>query len=219
MKATCSVDGCDKAAKARSWCGMHWYRWRTHGDVNWEPSRVTECTVGGCTSAPSSRGLCQKHYWRLKRTGTTSDRRTPVVDYVARFWAKVDRRGPDECWLWNGTILSSGYGQFWCPPKKRLVHRFAYELAVGPIPDGLTIDHVKARGCAHLNCVNPAHLEPVTMAVNVLRSMAASAVNAAKNTCPEGHQYGTRMTKGRVERFCRTCSNRLQRERRARSKA
>lgn len=206
MQATqCSIDGCTKPAKARSWCGMHWYHWRQHGDVNWEPQHITECTVEGCAEAVAARGLCSKHRARQERTGTT-DLVPRIVDYAARFWAKVDQRGPDECWLWNGTILSSGYGQFWCPPKKHLAHRFAYELVVGPIPDGLTLDHVKARGCTNRNCVNPAHLEPVTIAENLRRSDCPSAVNARKTHCPKcGAEYTGIDHRG--DRFCRRCKN------------
>lgn len=74
-----------------------------------------------------------------------------------RFWLKVDKRGPDDCWEWKaGRCL--GYGQFWNNVRDMPAHRFAYEAVVGPIPEGLTLDHL----CRNKGCVNPAHLEPVT---------------------------------------------------------
>lgn len=82
-----------------------------------------------------------------------------------RFWALVDRgAGATGCWLWRGS-LSLGYASFggvWG-------HRLAYEYAIGPIPAGLELDHL----CRTTNCVNPAHLEPVTHAENMRRGAAA----------------------------------------------
>lgn len=75
---------------------------------------------------------------------------------AARFWSKVDRRGPDECWLWTGTRHNWGYGMFTEPrTKKRFgAHRAAYAEKVGPIPPGMFVCH----SCDVPACVNPAHL-------------------------------------------------------------
>ena len=75
------------------------------------------------------------------------------------------------CLLWQGCVNSKGYGVISDGGKRYLVHRKAWELANGPIPDGLTIDHVYDRGCRHKNCANVAHLEPVTQAENNRRSL------------------------------------------------
>lgn len=84
--------------------------------------------------------------------------RTPAEE---RFWAKVDKNsGPDGCWLWTAHC-KDGYGRFRRAGAASPVqaHRFAYELAHGPIPPGLQIDH---RYTCPKNCVNPAHLRPAT---------------------------------------------------------
>lgn len=60
------------------------------------------------------------------------------------------------CWLWAGYRNPKGYGP----------HRRAYEALVGPVPDGMQLDHL----CRVRHCVNPEHLEPVTAQENVLRS-------------------------------------------------
>jgi len=80
----------------------------------------------------------------------------------ARFWAKVDRRGPDECWEWTGARYPAGYGRAVRDGRVVVAHRRAYEYAVGPIPDGMDLLH----SCDNPPCVNPAHLRPGTDADN-----------------------------------------------------
>lgn len=74
-----------------------------------------------------------------------------------RFWAKVTRT--DGCWHWNGAKNSpKGYGRFDANGVRYVAHRYAYERTVGPIPDGLQLDHL----CKNRMCVNPAHVEAIT---------------------------------------------------------
>jgi hypothetical protein len=97
-----------------------------------------------------------------------------------RFWRFVPAHRPtDECWLWLGRIDTSGYGeykQYASPGRKHFwrAHRVAYELLVGPIPEGLVIDHL----CRVRDCVNPAHMEPVTSAENTRRGSAVGRSGA-----------------------------------------
>jgi hypothetical protein len=119
-----------------------------------------------------------------------------------RFWARVVVA--DGCWLWTGYRLHNGYGSLMANGKKNtLAHRFAYELLVGPIPDGLTLDHL----CRVRNCVNPAHLEPCTMAENALRGVGPTAVNARKTHCKRGHEFTPQNTYARPDggRECKAC--------------
>lgn len=76
------------------------------------------------------------------------------------------------CLLWQGCLNSRGYGCISVGGRIQLVHRVAWELENGPIPDGLPLDHGHARGCRHKHCANVAHLEPVTTAENNYRSNA-----------------------------------------------
>jgi hypothetical protein len=106
-------------------------------------------------------------------TSRDSGRYRSVIDEAERFWSKVDRCGPEGCWLWLGQVNQWGYGHFGrtlAPGVHRTVkaHRFAYTLLVGPIPGGLTLDHL----CGRRACVRPDHLEPVTNAENLRRRHA-----------------------------------------------
>lgn len=85
-------------------------------------------------------------------------------DWVIRFESKFER-GPG-CWLWKASKLDGGYGSFHAIDRTRGAHRVAYELYVGPIPPGFQLDHL----CRKPACVNPAHLEPVTISENVRRA-------------------------------------------------
>lgn len=108
-----------------------------------------------------------------------------------------------DCLLWTGALNSKGYG---CVTdgsgRSMLAHRKAYELAFGPIPDGLEIDHL----CRRITCVRPEHLEAVTGEENARRRWATYT------TCRRGHALvGSnvrvhRRTNGRTSQECRTCA-------------
>ena len=124
-----------------------------------------------------------------------------------------------ECLLWPGFTNNRGYGRIRIGVGTQgYVHRLAWELQKGPIPDGLTIDHVKSRGCRHRHCANIAHLEPVTVRENAMRGNTVIAINAAKAHCPRGHPYDAANTlfTRRGARYCRACKREWNRRQRAR---
>ena len=85
-----------------------------------------------------------------------------------RFWSRVDRRGPDECWPWLGWRDRDGYGRFWHGSQWSPAHRIAWILTYGPAPDGLHGLH----RCDNPSCCNPAHGWPDTNAANVADRVA-----------------------------------------------
>lgn len=117
---------------------------------------------------------------------------------------------PNGCWHWDGFIDPQGYGRTGYKGRRSTpLHQAVYDCLVGPVPDGLVIDHAchshstdckGGRTCLHRRCGNPDHMELVTPAEN---SRRAAALVAA---CPNGHPYeesNTYISGG--QRFCRTC--------------
>lgn len=123
------------------------------------------------------------------------------------FWDKVANicAGPDDCWEWDGARNRHGYGVFSNRTLGRTfaAHRFAYEDRVGPIPDGLQLDHL----CRNPPCVNPAHLEPVTGIENLRRGRSLTHM-AERTHCKNGHEYtpeNTYRPPSYRGRMCRAC--------------
>ncbi len=118
------------------------------------------CSVEGCSTYETARvrrGMCRAHYDRWIRQTPKSDRMWPTVE--ERFWSKVDKSG--DCWLWTGT-KRDGYGSFVLDGKAPGSHRIAWEWLVGPISEGLFLDHM----CHNRACVNPSHLQIATSQMN-----------------------------------------------------
>lgn len=110
-----------------------------------------------------------------------------------------------ECILWP-KVDGDGYAfSVWVNGETVHRHRLAYMTFVGPIPKGLTLDHL----CRNRNCINPKHLEAVTEKENILRGTSPSAINARKTHCDNGHPFSaenTRMGKTKKQRHCKICS-------------
>lgn len=117
-----------------------------------------------------------------------------------RFWAKVEMEPTSGCFIWMGKRKPNGYGVFWLDEERVVyAHRFAYELAKGPIPVGLQIDHL----CRVRACVNASHLEAVSQQENLHRGEGIAAQHARKTHCKWGHHLA--LIGPLKWRRCQTC--------------
>ena len=183
-----------------------------------------KCAVSTCVNLAQTRGWCKSHYGRWLRTDDVradeplqpSGKARTGTSLESRFWAKADKRGPDECWPWKAPRPNKGYATIGMKlPDGRWVTAFAfrvaYELAYGPVPDGLQVDHICHNNdpdcpggdiCEHRGCVNPAHLEAVPGKINTQRA------HHRKTCCKYGHEFTPENTYYRANggRRCRTCA-------------
>lgn len=156
------------------------------------------CSIDACARLVRARGLCGSHYMSAHRERLRSGEipvRPMSRAQLGRFWLQVTFGTHDDCWAWKGAQNNKGYGRVRFNSVAVYAHRLAYELLIGPIPDGLELDHL----CRNRACVNPAHLEPVTHQENVARALF-------KTHCPKGHEYtDTNTIRDGRSRKCRIC--------------
>ena len=133
-----------------------------------------------------------------------------AVDLPDRVLDKIDLG--HDCWSWLGFVKPNGYGTVGFGQRVLHAHRVVYEAVVGPIPEGLELDHL----CRVRHCVNPDHLEPVAHAENMRRAVEA------RTHCSHGHEFtddNTYIQPADGARVCRTCVRRRKREFRQRQRA
>lgn len=171
------------------------------------------CKFPECGRPHSDHGYCHGHSHQLRTKGVLVPlraRRPNGSDPIIRFVSvpcKVSGVVGD-CHEWVGAKDKNGYGQTNINRKNVYTHRYVYERANGPIPDGLEVDHV----CRNKSCCNLLHLRLVTRAENVLEnSDGLAAVNRRKTHCVHGHKFDEANTKireyapGKPRRDCRKC--------------
>lgn len=172
------------------------------------------CSIDGCSGAVVAKGWCDKHYRRMRRSGDPLALRIrEATSAESRFWEKVEKRGPDECWPWLGYRNKLGYGYISSGGQRGtmlMAHRVSYEIGNGTIPDGLYVLH----GCDNPCCVNPAHLRAGTPkenthdAINRKRFKNPPRMPGEKNT-------KAKLTEAQIE-FIRHPANMLGRQELAR---
>jgi hypothetical protein len=138
--------------------------------------------------------------------------RMSLQEQIEDIASRVDIDGND-CWRWTGSP-SRGYGRIKVNQRAIQAHRWVYEQLVGPIPQGLELDHL----CRVRHCVNPDHLEPVTRKVNLARGQSRFS-RRGQTHCKWGHSLEDAYIGGRGQRNCKPCALKRCRERYERLKA
>lgn len=232
----CSNCGKASANLSRTWCRNCYQRWWKAGRPDSgppaprlaRPAKPIEPCVD-CGTRPEKqprRNRCESCYRarlrKQKLEGTFQPKAgrpsRPLIDRI------MDRVAEDAngCWIFTGP-LTGGYGHSVDESGQPVrAHRATYAEFVGPIPDGLHLDHL----CSVRNCVNPQHLEPVTQAVNNQRAYDRAAVDGRrakrplKPHCSHGHEYTPETTYVNPDgsRSCRLCSRATDARRRAAKK-
>lgn len=172
------------------------------------------CSVPDCTRPVEARGWCQTHYMQWRRTGDPVPK--PPLSLAERLHRRIEVIG--GCHLWTGKLNAYGYGMITISggkKRQRRVHIVAYETLIGPVPEGLVLDHTChlnngscAGGvtCLHRRCINPDHMMPRTIAENVMRGVGLMAKQARQTHCKRGHPLsGDNLYEWKGTRLCRTC--------------
>lgn len=140
-----------------------------------------KCAESGCDRDKSPKagyGMCVLHYERRRRARTLGDLKPKNIrakSALEKFLAYTE--ASKSCWWWTGPKNQHGYGLHVHDYVQTYAHRWAWQNFIGPIPDGMTIDHL----CTNKVCVNPEHLEVVPIAVN------SSRRHGNRVFCPRGH--------------------------------
>lgn len=215
----CSVDGCDALSASRGMCNPHYQGVITHG----HPLGKLYADHGEHIAFMRS-AVVQAYPNRpiLPVPIRVGERSVQIKEKdLDRFLAKV-QMGPDSTWVWHGDLNHQGYGTFSVQGVDIRAHRFAYVALIGPIADGLHLDHALhnlavAAGqcsggiCACRRVVSPRHLTPTTLRGNLMGGTGKSAWALKTDTCKQGHPLSggnlrLQPTKnGRTRRVCRTC--------------
>lgn len=177
------------------------------------PRTLISCKAPGCLTPAVRLGYCEKCYRRCYRHGHPLPRQR---NWAKEFWKRVDKSaGPAECWPWGGAMHPDGYGISRTEGGgTSAVHRLAYTYGIGPIPEGLLVDHRchtpdcdLGKHCPHRRCCNPTHLKAVSAAENSAPDRAVRFRGDRVSACPRGHEYTPENTRRdrNGERHCREC--------------
>ena len=184
--APCSITGCKKPSRTRGMCKPHWRQWHKENGQR--------CTLDNCDKPHEAKGFCQLHYIRWKKTGDPLNGWTPRFENPAEALAQRSEWQAD-CLVWTGYINDWGYGVIRVEDKAVSTHRYAWQLANGPIPEGMELDHI----CHNPACCNVAHLRIASReqnAQNLSGAMRTNKSTGVRNVYKRGDKYRVILGKG-----------------------
>lgn len=168
-----------------------------------ENGKVSLCSFANCGRKKLAKDLCSSHYYQKHVAKTDlkpilrSKGSLPIIEFDEMRCPRNDLKG--SCRIFRGCKRANVYGTVSFHGKKMLVHRYVWERDVGPIPQGMVMDH----RCMVPACINIDHLRVVTRAVNNAENTTGSS---SKTHCPQGHPYDDVNTaRSKHGRICREC--------------
>lgn len=176
---TCTIGDCEKPSRKRSWCDMHYARWRKHGDPAYQRPKP-DCSIEDCTKQAIARGWCATHYWRWQRHGDPLGGNERFATPEEAFLARTEPLVWSSCIVWTGATNRHGYGQLQVNGRMVYAHRYSWERTNGTIPDDRILDHA----CWERSCVNPEHLRLATISQN--SAYLSGARKGRKHDLPRG---------------------------------
>lgn len=192
---TCSVDGCERPSKARTWCTTHYARWKRNGAPILRPKQYS--STCSCGEPAAARGFCLPCYLHARRHGMKPIQKYKRSTPTQLFWTKVDFNGPivrqdlGSCWVWTAHRNGNGYGVFMYDCRSYSAHRISWFLTCGAKLGKLHVLH----RCDNPGCVRPDHLFKGTHATNMIDKAQKERGNRTKLTAATVRQirllYGT----------------------------
>lgn len=167
---------------------------------------MRKCSVENCAGGVKVHlGMCSKHYQRWYRYGTTVHPANNPERIRQRILEKVVVTRALGCWEWQGTISTKGYGRIYAYGKPQQVHRLAYKLYIGDVPEGMVVDHkYVSQGCPR-HCVNPEHLQAVTSKENQ-ENLSGARKNNSSGFRGVHQDKRTKLWSGRLDHNYKTFS-------------
>lgn len=178
--SVCSFEGCGHPENRWGLCAAHVAQKRRGTElrpVRRKASIPDVCTVDGCEFPHRSLGYCSAHYAQHLRGEGIRDFIPQGLSLADRLDLYTNKKGPDDCWEWTGTI-TQGYGVLNMGGRGGTTvraHRAAWVRAYGPIPEGKWLDHL----CGNRKCLNVAHLRLATPAENAFNRTVPSRNNTS----------------------------------------
>lgn len=166
----CSFDSCKNAVYCKNLCSGHYTQKRRGGPLKpiviRSNSSLLPCSFDGCVNNQQAKGLCGAH-WRQQNLGKPLSKLRNQESIMERIMPQVEKT--EYCWFWQGRVSgTSKYPQISLGGRQTMVHRIVFEELSRQLEPGETLDHL----CRNKVCVNPNHLEPVSLRENVKRMHA-----------------------------------------------
>lgn len=173
MTNKCMLEYCKNSLYVKGLCSAHYSQKRRGKDfkpiIIRSNSSILPCSFNGCVNTQQAKGLCGAH-WRQQNKGQPLKKLINQESIIERILRQTNKFEDNGCWVWTGRVSGrkNGYPQISVGGKQTMVHRIVFEELIRLLKPGETIDHL----CRNSHCINPDHLEAISLRDNVKRMHA-----------------------------------------------